>query len=304
MTMTQPIITRKVELEGTRRLIQDSNIAIRDIYDAIVELVTNADDRYQVLEFPGRVEIELVRRSAAGDPTTLRVRDFADGMTSDVMDQKIGRTGGRVSGLERGLPVRGTNSRGAKDIAALGTVTFESIAGDGQIHKCRITPYFDFELFESVEITSKVRIRLGIGEGTGTLVTLMLKPSQRIPSADNLRKNLGRLVALRDILHDSRRQVSLKDGRKAAVPVKAPALVGKDRLKRSFDVPGYPGATAKLTIRRTSEVLEREQDRFRRGGILIKSRHAVHEATLFDRELETDPHARQVLRAPRLRLHR
>ncbi len=291
--MTQPIIKRKVELEGTRRLIQDSNIAIRDIYDAIVELVTNADDRYQVLEFPGRVEIEIVRRRTAGDPTTLRVRDFADGMTSDVMDQKIGRTGGRVSGLERGLPVRGTNSRGAKDIAALGTVTFESIAGDGQIHKCRITPYFDFELFESAEITSKVRIRLGIGEGTGTLVTLMLKPSQRIPSPDNLRKNLGRLVALRDILHDSRRQVSLKDGRKAAIRIKAPALGGKDRLKRSFDVPGFPGATAKLTIRRTSEVLEREQDRFRRGGILIKSRHAVHEATLFDRELETDPHARK-----------
>lgn len=78
--MTHVVIKRRVELEGTRRLIQDSNFAIRDIYDAVVELVTNADDRYQVLEIPGRVEIEVARRRAAGGPTTLRVRDFADGM--------------------------------------------------------------------------------------------------------------------------------------------------------------------------------------------------------------------------------
>ena len=289
--MTQVKISRKVELEGTRRLIQDSTHAIRDIFDAIVELVTNADDRYQVLKIPGKIEVELVRRRTEGDSTTLRVRDFADGMTSDVMDQRLGRTGGRVSGLEQGLSVRGTNSRGAKDIAALGTVTFESIASDGRLHTCRISPYFDFTLFESVEIASKDRKRLGINEGTGTLVTLELNRSKRIPKADNLRKKFGQLVALRDILNDSRRQVTLKEGGKAPVRIEAPVLGGKDRLKESFEVPRYPGARAKLTIRRTSEVLEREQDRFRRGGILIKSRHAIHEATLFDKDLETDSHA-------------
>ena len=289
--MAQPIIKRKVELEGTRRLIQDSNIAIRDIFDAIVELVTNADDRYQVLNIPGQIEIELVRRRVSGDSTTLRVRDFADGMTSDVMDHRIGRTGGRVSGLELGLAVRGTNSRGAKDIAALGTVTFQSIAGDGRLHKCSITPYFDFERFEPAEVTSRERKRLGIAKGTGTLVTLKLDPSRRIPNPIILRTNLGRLVALRDILTDSRREVFLKDDRKAPVRIAAPVLGGKDRVKVQFRVPGYPGANAKLTIRRTSEVLERERNRFRRGGILIKSRHAVHEATLFDKDLETDPHA-------------
>ena len=289
--MTQVKLARKIELEGTRRLIQDSTHAIRDIFDAIVELVTNADDRYQVLKIAGKIEVELVRRRTTGDSTILRVRDFADGMTSDVMEQRIGRTGGRVSGLEQGLSVRGTNSRGAKDIAALGTVTFESIASDGRLHMCRISPYFDFTLFEPVEITSKDRKRLGINEGTGTIVTLELNPSKRIPKADNLRKKFGQLVALRDILHDSRRQVTLREGGKAPVQIEAPVLGGKDRVKESFEVPGYPGARAKLTIRRTSQVLDREQDRFRRGGILIKSRHAIHEATLFDKELETDSHA-------------
>ncbi len=289
--MTRAIIRRKVELEGTRRLIQDSRFAIRDMFDAIVELVTNADDRYQVLDIPGRIEIELARRRAAGEPTTLRVRDFADGMTSDVMEQKISRTGGRVSGLELGLPVRGTNSRGAKDIAALGNVTFESIAHDGRMHKCSITQNFDFELFGAAEISTTDRKRLGIMEGTGTLVTLKVDSIRRIPNTQNLRKNLSRLVALRDILSDSRRQVYLKDGGKAPVRIEAPHLAGKDRLKESFAIPGYPGAKAKLILRRTSEALEREQHRFRRGGVLVKSRHAVHEATLFDKDLETDPHA-------------
>ena len=289
--MEQLVIRTKVELEGTRRLIQDSSFAIRDVYDAVVELVTNADDRYQVLNIAGWIEIELVRRRVKGDPTTLYVRDFADGMTSSAMVQKIGRTGGRISGLERGLAVRGTNSRGAKDVAALGTVTFESIAVDGNLHKCRITPHFDFELFESAAPGPEDRRRLGIRSGTGTMVTLELNSRCRIPRADLLRRNLGRLVALRDILADARRQIILKDDRELSIRVAAPGLAGTVRHKKTFEVPGYPGATAKLTIRRTSEVIEPEQYRFRRGGILIKSRHAVHEATLFDKDLESDPHA-------------
>ena len=53
-------------------------------YDAIVELVTNSDDRYQILGAPGRVEIELGRRGR-GRSSILRVRDFADGMTTEQM---------------------------------------------------------------------------------------------------------------------------------------------------------------------------------------------------------------------------
>ncbi len=287
----QIVEQRKVELDGTRRLIQDSNMAIRDIYDALVELITNADDRYQVLGISGQIEIELVRCHTQGIPPTLRVRDFADGMSMTVMSQKIGRTGGRVSGLEQGLSVRGTNSRGAKDIAALGKVTFESIPGDGLIHACEVSEYFDFSLYQPTKVTMAERKRLGIPKGRGTVVTIELNASRGIPTPANLKKNLRLLVPLRDILRDPRRQITLKDGATKRTMIKPPVLAGRDRIKVAFDVPGYAGARAKLTISRTSEQLEREKPRFRRGGILIKSRHAVHEATLFDKELETDPHA-------------
>ena len=138
---------------ASRRVVQDAKLAIRDIHDAIVELVTNSDDRYQILGATGRVEIELGRRGK-GQPSILRVRDVADGMTTEQMNLKLGRIGGRVSGMEEGKSVRGTNSRGAKDIAALGTVTFESIAGDGRLHTCCIFSNLEYEAEDSREVSS------------------------------------------------------------------------------------------------------------------------------------------------------
>lgn len=276
---------------ASRRVVQDARLAIRDVYDAIVELVTNADDRYQILRTEGSVEIELGRQGR-GQPSILRVRDFADGMTSDQMNRKLGRIGGRVSGMEEGYAVRGTNSRGAKDIAALGKVTFESIAGDGHLHTCRIFPNLEYEADDSLGVTPPVRKRLGIGEGTGTVVTIEIDPGHRIPKIDTLVPNLARLVRLRDIVWQKQTTLvarGLRKGDDRVVGLHRPA--GKRRVSKTFAVPGYRGARAKLVIFRARKRFRAERSRFRLGGILVKSRHAIHDATLFDKGLEWDPHA-------------
>jgi hypothetical protein len=281
--------TREIEVDR-RNIFQNASLSIRDIYDAIVELVTNSDDRYQVLGICGRIEIELDRRRDA--PGVLRVRDFADGMSSDVMEKKISRMGGRVSGLESGEAVRGTNSRGAKDVAALGLVRFESIASDGLMHKCEITTQFKFSLWEPVKPTRKVRKDIGIKSGTGTLVTIELDKKTRIPRHDTLRRNISRLIPLREILSDPENEVVLIDAKKKKESyLKAPHIDGVVRLKQSYEIPGYPGSKAKLIIKRAKKKFGKEQSKFRQGGILIQSRHAVHEATLFDNALENEPNA-------------
>ena len=219
---------RQLEV-ASRRVVQDAKLAIRDVYDAIVELVTNSDDRYQILGTPGRVEIELGRRGR-GQSSILRVRDFADGMTTDQMNRKLGRIGGRVSGMEEGKAVRGTNSRGAKDIAALGKVTFESIAGDGRMHTCRIFPNMEYEADNSRKVTPAVRKRLGIGEGTGTVVTIEVDRTHRIPKIDTLVPNVAGLVRLRDIVWQKQTTLvarGLKKGRDREVSLHRPA--GKRR---------------------------------------------------------------------------
>ena len=277
---------------ASRRVVQDAKLAIRDVYDAIVELVTNADDRYQILGTEGRVEIELGRRGA-GKPSILRVRDFADGMTTEQMNRKLGRIGGRVSGLEEGLAVRGTNSRGAKDIAALGEVTFESISRqDGRLHTCRIFPNLEYEADDSHKATPAVRERLGISEGSGTVVTIEIDPSHRIPKVDTLVPKVASLVRLRDIVWQEKTKLvvrGLKKGGERAVRLHRPA--GRKRVSVRFTVPGYRGATAKLLVFRARRKFKAGKGRFRLGGILVKSRHAIHEATLFDRGLEWDPNA-------------
>ena len=275
------------DLRVTRRTVmQNAKLAIRDVYDVIVELVTNADDRYQILQKKGRVEIEIKRHR--GRPSLLRVRDFADGMTSDEMEIKLARMGDRVSGMEQGHNVRGTNSRGAKDIAALGDVTFESIGSDQKLHTCRITKYFSFKLDPPRAATTDERDRLGIRSGTGTLVTLSVEAS--IPNHRDLRKKVACLVPLRDIITQKRTKLFVCDLQQQRVDeIVFPSFQGNDRLVEKFEIPGYAGMLARLKICRAKRQFERDNTRFRLGGILVKSKHAIHEATLFDSTLESDP---------------
>ena len=287
-------VVKQQELKVSRRTIsQNASLAVRDIYDAIVELVTNADDRYQVLKTKGTIEIEVTRKR--GVSSILAVRDYADGMTSDVMDRKLGTIGNRVSGMEKGLAVRGTNSRGAKDIAALGKVTFESIGDDGKLHMCCITDTFEYQLYESREVTKNERRRLGIGEGTGTLVTLEFKSSYKtpIPRHEELVKKIALLVPLRDIIREQRTTIIVRAlPRKLEHEVVPLLYQGKKCLSERFPIPNYLGMDAKLIIFRATQPFEYDASAgryFRKGGILVKSRHAIHEATLFDRELDKDP---------------
>jgi hypothetical protein len=283
---------KKKDVRASRRtLIQNAKLAIRDIFDVTTELVTNADDRYQLMGGEGVIQIEIERRR--GQPNLYHVRDFADGMTSRVMEEKLSRMGGRVSGFQEGKAVRGTNARGAKDVASLGRVTFRSIAGDGLFHSCEISPFMEFTLYESKPVSKELRKEVGIPRGTGTLVTLEVDQNQPIPHHDNLRQKLERLVSLRDILSDPAREITLRDvNSRHTKTLIAPSIQGTDRVKIQIQIPGYPKAHAKLTIRRAHERFEKDVSRFRRGGILVKSRHAIHESTLFDPGLESDPHAR------------
>ena len=286
-----------LDLSNLRYWQQNARMAIRDVCDALIEVITNADDRYVVLKAKkGRIEIE-VERKRKGVPSVIKVRDFADGMTSEVMKKKIKRLADRdASGLADGESVRGTNSRGAKDVAILGGVTFESIAVDGQYHKCEITPRGRFILHKSTEDGPGLnRDLLGIPEGTGTVVTILVDPeTAQVPQHDKLRQNLSQLVVLRDILASPEREVILRDvNQRRGNVVKAPVMEGGERVNERIQVAGFPGVEAKLVIRRAKNPLEDHGPRFRMSGILVKSRHAIHEATLFAPDLENDPYAKR-----------
>jgi hypothetical protein len=281
---------------------QNAATAIRDLYDALIELITNADDRYQFLEEEKQEqadhgEIRIVYEKPRGAKTaTVKITDFADGMTAEDMDEKLGIRGGRVSGLEQGRSVRGTNSRGAKDIAGFGTVQYQSIK-DEQFHQCELKQV-TMQPYESEAVTPEIRKTLGIPKGTGTVVTLTPFTShRRIPSYAKLVEELPKLVALRDILKNPKRRIMLSEAGTltpgTSREVRPPTVVGTDVHKETIPIPGYENITAKLIVTRAkTQFPSNEKERFRMGGILVKSRHAIHEATLFDKQLDHDEHAR------------
>lgn len=275
---------------AARYLDQNARVAIQDVYDALIELITNSDDRYEFLGRDGEIHIDVERRRK-GEASIICVRDFADGMTLETMRDKIRSLGNRVSGMEQGYSVRGTNSRGAKDVAVLGGVVFESIAADGKYHKCRISSLLEFTPFTpSIEVTPEIRKSLKIPQRTGTLVTLTIDASHRVPHHDQLTRHLPNLIALRDILGSRSRRVILRDLNQGREELLKPFTAeGTERLSIRFPIPNYPNAEAKLIVKRAKKRFEIESPKFRRGGILIKARHALHEATYFAPELEHDP---------------
>lgn len=61
----------------------------------------------------------------------------------------------------------------------------------------------------------------------------------------------------------------------------------------SFPISGYPEVKARLKICRAPEPLEGPSDRFRRSGLLIKGKRAIHECGLLHTGLEKDPYAQR-----------
>lgn len=279
-----------VPLEYTKRHgYMTAQHAVRDVYDALVELVTNCDDSYHDIgRQGGPILIEVEHRRKLGN-SLLIVRDRAGGMTLDDMQRKIRKVGEKTS--QRGD--RGFMGRGAKDCAVLGALTFESIK-DGHFHKCQVTSALDFVPFRpSMSASETIREQLGIPRGTGTVVTLETIAGIRVPKYQTLLEQLPRHYALRDVLDcasETRALLrNLNEPESKPEPLICTLPAGEIVFDSDFEVPGY-GMVAHLTIWRAGERLQDPADkRFRRTGILIKGKRAIHECTFFTPEFEQEP---------------
>jgi hypothetical protein len=266
-----------------------------DVYDALVELVTNADDSYGRLFSEkrrpvdgGDILIEYLEQRR-GRPSLVVVRDRAEGMDDRDMEAKLGRIGAysTTSGT------RGYMGRGAKDCTALGDLVVESIKDD-LYYRCRITHGLKFKL-EARRETAKdeLRSQLGIPHGNGTSVTLELLPEVRLPRIDNLAAELPWHYALRDVMAaDSPSRVLLrKVGEKDPSRLVHRRPEGELVVEETFKVDDFPEAQASLRIWRSPEPLEDSKARFERYGLLIKGKRAIHECSLLADEFKKDPTA-------------
>jgi len=290
-------VGKSVDLQPDKRFHQHiRDHAIGDVYDALVELITNADDSYSRLFQDGKrradggdilIEYEERRRRTS----RLVIRDRAEGMNAEEMYKCLARPGAYSSRTGN----RGYMGRGAKDCTALGTLTYESIKDD-KYYRCSITPDFKFTLEAANEkVTPAVRGRLGIERGNGTSVTLQLLPECRLPRFRSLADDLPWHFALRDLMAESSatKIILKKVGASQSCKLVHRPPEGRLVINESFQVPGYPDARATLMIWRAPEPLEQYKPRFERFGILVKSTRAIHECSLLHDDIKADPNARR-----------
>ena len=265
--------------------------SVKDVFDALRELVTNADDSYHRMGKPGgRIVIEAERHKAT--PSLLRVKDRAEGMTLEEMEQRIRRVGDRTSDAGD----RGFFARGARDCSVLGDMTFEAIKS-GRYRKCEFTRNWEFIPWEtgskkhrSPVASDADKQRLGVRQ-TGMTVTLETKS---LPQIGTIRERLQLFWPLRDILDEtSGSQVFITDGTQTSMVRESVCYRMPEAelvVDEEYTVPGYDGARARLRIWRAPEPLVDISDRFRRTGILVKAARAIHECGyLGAHELENDP---------------
>ncbi|HEY6767270.1 MAG TPA: hypothetical protein VI386_21130 [Candidatus Sulfotelmatobacter sp.] len=294
--IASPKIGEPIDLHFSARYFHfNRSFAIKDVFDALVELITNCDDSYHRIfkgvqrnEDGGPVLIEYL----AGKNAMLVVHDRAEGMTLQEMRHKLSDVGTRRS--EQGD--RGFMARGAKDCTELGNLIFESIKGE-RYYKSELTTKPQFiPLADGERVKNEIRERLHIRRGNGTVVTLKLDRERRLPRFDTLLRELPWHFALRDILSmTSPTQVLMKnlnkpesDGERVLYHPPTGNLI----FDEEFEVPAYK-VLARLRIWKAAEQLEDPSDRFRRSGFLVKAERAIHECTLFSPEFDRDPLAKK-----------
>jgi hypothetical protein len=282
---------------ATRYYQFNRSFAIRDVFDALVELITNSDDSYHRLfkkgmrpDDGGQILIEYLRQLRSN--SAIIVHDRAEGMTLEEMRDRLGDVGTRRS--EEGD--RGFMARGAKDCTELGPLTIESIKEE-RYYKCQLTTKPQFIPLEDRKVTTDIRQRLNIKRGNGTVVMLEVEPKHTMPLFESIIRDLPWHFALRDILsEDSPAKVLIKNMNQphsSAEKLRYIQPAGNLVCDETFDVPDYNGVKATLKIWQSREPFEDTPARFRRAGIVIKAQRAIHECGLLLPEFERDQLAKK-----------
>jgi len=259
---------------------QDSEDAMKgDIVRGILEAVTNADDAYRRLGSTRRgvitIEVEHRRQS----PWVVRIRDRATGIPDLISE--LTDIGGRTSGFESGLDVRGNLGRGAKDLAAFGPVTFSTIVDD-RYKELRLDTAGNWQEKANRKATADDREWTGIRRGNGTVVELLVTPSIRCPRHDTLKHRLTNHFELRSIISAPDREVklvNLNDGTTDTLIYLPPE--SETVFEGSAPIDGYPGVECDVKIGRLVERSDDgASDPSRANGLVIRGTNSAYEVSL------------------------
>ena len=212
----------------------------------------------------------------------LRCTDDGEGVDADLIDRRLGALG--VEPPRAGQ--RGLFGRGLRDVwLAQGGGRIEGVRGERSVESWFFPapgddPYAYLHIRD--EPASRAALKaLGV-EVSGTRVTVPLA-QPRLPAPGRLRALVAQLVQLRPILDDPTRTLHLElpDAIPELVSFPAPEPDSQRPILFDEEVAVAPDVTARIVVRRAAEPLSLGFSRAtRRGGLVVRSGRAAHEATL------------------------
>jgi hypothetical protein len=251
---------------------------------ALLELITNSDDSYRLLEGAGQqhnglIELLYKKEGACG---LFTVRDSAKGMSHDDVTAAFRKYGAATSGLKDGNPVAGFFGTGAKN--ALGGMTDGRICTfkDGNFSELSIFLQGDSlkgELDGPKPASEKMRFQHGIlGNGTAAYFRADPDKGQKVPRFDTVHTDLANHWRLRKIMSNPARNVQLidVDERKKKRRLRYSEPKGQEKINEMFTVlcENYGEIPITISVWRAETELRQEGDD-RPGGILIIDDHGV-----------------------------
>ena len=276
-----------------------------DLVQIVPELVTNADaaiaasgrtrgrielafgppDRDRLARW--RAELRRLRVPAMLDwRHEIVCADDGEGMNAELVDLRLGALGERpIDDRQRGL-----FGRGLRDVwLAQGGGRIEGVR-DGRLVESWFFPAAGDEPYAYVHVrdepaTPSARAQLGLGE-SGTRVTVPLA-ARRLPQPGRLRTLVAQLVQLRPVLEDPARELWLALPEEPVELVAYPQPQPDPERPLLFDgeVDVTRDVTAHVIVRRAAEPFTLGPSRAtRRGGLVVRSGRAAHEATLAGHE--------------------
>lgn len=258
-----------------------------NVIRALVELITNADDSYIRLGNKQHGDIEILYKKD-GYCGIFAVRDYAEGMSVDEVENNFNAYGKSTSGMKIGKGVRGYFGQGAKD----------SLAGmaDGKICTFKEDQFVECRLFikngepryaieEPIYASAKLRKIHGIG-GNGTIAYFKADPkiNGSVPRFETVQEELANNCLLRKIMTSPRRKVCLLDidGDKIR-PLRYRMPIGKEILKDHLTISygSYELFPVDISIWRADSELTQTGDDRAGGLLLVDDEDVVLDTSLF-----------------------
>jgi hypothetical protein len=259
---------------------------IKSVEDAAVELITNCVDAYNKGNIlPRKIEIEY------DDKGIFKVRDHAIGLTGSDM-QKCFLQVGDYTNIDG---ARGFFSRGAKDISAIGDITFHAIK-DNLYSRV----FLNSDAYGRIEVIDEpadnsIRESIGLLSGNGLLVEMKLLPNFYLSNASDEADSYSKLGVLRDIMSDSNNIINFIHTANGSVIFNRhltynypPATL---LLELTYNVPNYNGITAEFVVFKTDKpIIQPKKENEMQFGFTIKDTATIYEVSTIDDRFRWNPY--------------